>query len=106
MDIVEARTLTGSSERHQAAAALLDMGIGTVLLTHHEGVLAATGEQCAERAWGDWTLEGRTGRGDTCTAAFLVGLARGLGLEDAVAQAARVTSAKMMYRGPYRGDSG
>jgi sugar/nucleoside kinase (ribokinase family) len=104
VDIVEARTLTGLEDRHEAAAALLEQGVGTVLLTHHGGVLAArTGERC-ERPWGAWTLEGRTGRGDTCTAAFLVGLVRGLSLEGALELAAEVTSSKMGYRGPYRGD--
>jgi len=105
VDIVEARTLTGVQGRDRAADALLEMGVGTVLLTHQQGVLAATRSQRCERSWGGWTLEGRTGRGDTCTAAFLVGRVRGLALDAALDLAARVTSAKMMYRGPYRGDS-
>ncbi len=105
VDIVEARTLTGLEDRHQAADALLELGVGTVLLTHHRGVLAASTERRAEESWTGWTLEGRTGRGDTCTAAFLVGMVRGYDLADALALAARVTSAKMSYRGPYRGES-
>jgi sugar/nucleoside kinase (ribokinase family) len=104
VDIVEARTLTGLEDRHAAAAALLEQGVGTVLLTHRDGVLAARGEQLHEAPWGGWTLAGRTGRGDTCTAAFLVGLLRGEALPEALALAARVTSAKMQYRGPYRGE--
>lgn len=105
VDIVEARALTGMRDRDRAAGALLEMGVDTVLLTHQQGVLAATRSQRCERPWGGWTLEGRTGRGDTCTAAFLVGRVRGLDLDAALDLAARVTSAKMMYRGPYRGDS-
>jgi len=105
VDIVEARTLTGLADRHDAAAALLELGVGTVLLTHQQGVLAARGTERRERDWGSWTLEGRTGRGDTCTAAFLVGLLRGDSLADALGLAARVTTAKMQYRGPYRGDA-
>jgi sugar/nucleoside kinase (ribokinase family) len=103
VDIVEARTLTGLEDRHEAARALLAQGVGTVLLTHQAGVLAARGQALHEAAWGGWTLEGRTGRGDTCTAAFLVGLAQGAGLAQALEQAARVTAEKMRYRGPYRG---
>ena len=49
------------------------------------------------------TLEGRTGRGDTCTASFLVARGRGMDLADAAAFAAEVTSPKMQYRGSYRG---
>ncbi len=105
VDIVEARTLTGLEDRHQAAAALLDLGVGTVLLTHHEGVLSARGSERCERSWGGFRLEGRTGRGDTSTAAFLAGLLRGDDLEAATELSARVTTAKMQYRGPYRGDA-
>ncbi len=104
VDIVEAQTLTGIEDRHAAATALLEQGVGTVLLTHRDGVLAARADGRHEAPWGGWTLEGRTGRGDTCTAAFLVGLLRGDGLAEALALAARVTSAKMQYRGPYRGE--
>lgn len=104
VDIVEAHTLTGLDDRYAAATALLELGVGTVLLTHHQGVLAASGGERCEQPWGSWTLEGRTGRGDTCTAAFLVGLLRGSSLAQSLQLAARVTSAKMMYRGPYRGN--
>jgi sugar/nucleoside kinase (ribokinase family) len=104
VDIVEAHTLTGLEDRFEAATALLGLGVGTVLLTHHQGVLAARSTERHERPWGSWTLEGRTGRGDTSTAAFLVGTLQGLGLADALDLSARVTSAKMQYRGPYRGD--
>ncbi len=103
VDIVEAHTLTGREDRHEAAVALLELGVGTVLLTHRDGVLAARGDERAEQPWGGWTLEGRTGRGDTSTASFLVGLLRGDSLDDALALSARVTSAKMQYRGPFRG---
>ena len=51
---------------------------------------------------GTTTLEGRTGRGDTCTASFLVACGRGKDLADAAAFAAEVTSRKMQYRGSYR----
>jgi sugar/nucleoside kinase (ribokinase family) len=74
-----------------------------VLLTHRDGVLVRDAQGTSEAPWSGWTLEGRTGRGDTCTAAFLVGLDRGLARADALALAARVTSEKMGYRGPYRG---
>ena len=43
----------------------------------------------------DLRVEGRTGRGDTCTAAFLVGLQRGEGLESALELAARASIASI-----------
>jgi sugar/nucleoside kinase (ribokinase family) len=73
------------------------------LLTHRDGVCVFDGGKVHEAAFSGFTLEGRTGRGDTCTASFLVARGRGMGLAEAVAFAAEVTSRKMQYRGPYRG---
>lgn len=103
MDAVEAAVLTGCSDHGAAAGVLQTLGVRTVLLTHRDGVPARDTGGTSEAAWGGWTLEGRTGRGDTCTAAFLVGLDRGLDRAAALSLAARVTSEKMSYRGPYRG---
>ena len=60
------------------------------------------GRELHESAFTGFTVEGRTGRGDTCTEAFLVGIRR-MGLREATALAAEVTSKKMQYRGAYRG---
>jgi sugar/nucleoside kinase (ribokinase family) len=103
VDATEAAVLTGCHERGAAAGVLLALGVRAVLLTHRDGVLVRDAQGTSEAPWSGWTLEGRTGRGDTCTAAFLVGLDRGLARADALALAARVTSEKMGYRGPYRG---
>jgi len=64
--------------------------------------LVYDGRELYESPFTSFTVEGRTGRGDTCTAAFLVGMQR-MGLREATALAAEVTSRKMQYRGAYRG---
>jgi sugar/nucleoside kinase (ribokinase family) len=73
-----------------------------VVLTHRGGVCVYDGREFYESPFTSFTVEGRTGRGDTCTAAFLVGMQR-MGLREAAALAADVTSRKMQYRGAFRG---
>ena len=102
VDTKEARILTGQEEVRPAAQAVQSFGPRIVILTHKGGVCVFDGREYFESPFTGFTLEGRTGRGDTCTAAFLVGISK-TGLRDAVALAAEVTSRKMQYRGPYRG---
>ena len=102
-DAGEALALTGSDEPREASARLVALGVRSVLLTHREGVLVRAEGRVFEAPFSSCTLEGRTGRGDTCTAAFLVARSR-CSMEEATRLAARVTSTKMCYRGPYRGD--
>jgi len=105
VDLNEAGILTGKKEIRQAARAVRELGPKTVLLTHAGGVCVFDGHDFHESPFTAYTLEGRTGRGDTCTGAFLVGMQRTT-LHEATAFAAEVTSRKMQYRGPYRGPNG
>ncbi|MBM4319332.1 MAG: carbohydrate kinase [Deltaproteobacteria bacterium] len=106
VDAREAEVLTGQEDRQAAARLLLAQGVRCVLLTHEQGVLACTATGSAEAPFGPYTIEGRTGRGDTCTAAFLVArLLRGLDLAAATRFAAEVTTRKMQQRGPYQGEA-
>ncbi len=102
VDSGEARILTGEEDIGQAARAVRELGPGIVILTHRGGVCVFDGREYFESPFTGFTLEGRTGRGDTCTAAFLVSM-REMSLREATARAAVVTSQKMQYRGPYRG---
>lgn len=102
VDTKEAFFLTGLEDPRQAAKAVHDFGPKIVILTHRDGVCVYDGKEYHEAPFTGFTLEGRTGRGDTCTAAFLVGMQRS-GLSEATALAAEVTSKKMQYRGTYRG---
>jgi len=103
VDTKEAHLLTGEEDPERAVRAVHAFGPRLVLLTHQGGVCVYDGRSLSAAAFTGWTLEGRTGRGDTCTASFLAGRHRGMSLGEATAFAAAVTSAKMQYRGPYRG---
>lgn len=105
VDSREALLLTGEEDPERAVRAVHALGPRRVLLTHQGGVCVYDGAAVHRGAFTGWTLEGRTGRGDTCTASFLAGRRRGMSLADATAYAAAVTSEKMRYRGPYRGPS-
>jgi len=102
VDANEARHLTDLGEPESAARALHDMGASTVLLTHAGGLLVFDGKQVCTADFAPYGIEGRTGRGDTCTAAFFVGR-QTRDLQGATDFAAEITSAKMQYPGPYRG---
>lgn len=102
VDTKEALILTGIEEVRPAAKAVRDFGPKIVVLTHRGGVCVYDGEEFYESPFTGFTVEGRTGRGDTCTSAFLVGMQR-MSLREATALAAGVTSKKMQYRGTYRG---
>ncbi len=105
VDVREATILTGFDEPVRAARRLVALGPATVLLTHEHGLIACTSSDLAQARFGPYRLEGRTGRGDTCTAAFVVSrLKEGASLQAAAERAALVTTRKMQYPGPYAGD--
>jgi sugar/nucleoside kinase (ribokinase family) len=102
VDANEAYILTGENDVRASARAVHQLGPGIVLLSHRGGVCVYDGREFYESPFTSFTLEGRTGRGDTCTGAFLTAMQR-MSLREATALAAEVTSRKMQYRGPYRG---
>jgi len=103
VDSKEAFILTGEEDPPRAAREVHSLGPKMVLLTHRGGVCVFDGCELHQSPFSGFTLEGRTGRGDTCTASFLTARARGMDLKQAVAFAAEITSRKMQYRGPFRG---
>lgn len=102
VDSKEALLLTGEEVPARAAKAVQDFGPKLVLLTHQAGVCVYDGRETYEARFGNYALEGRTGRGDTCTASFLAGRGRGMNLQAATSFAAEITTRKMQYRGPFR----
>jgi len=102
-DAVEAAMLTGTDDLHRAARALHELGPEEIVLTHRDGVLVFDGQSFHAAAFHPEPLVGRSGRGDTCIAAYAC---RRLEAEPAPATvwAAAVTSLKMESDGPFRRD--
>jgi sugar/nucleoside kinase (ribokinase family) len=100
-DAVEAELLTGESDRRAAAKRLAAFGPREVLMTHSGGVLVYHDGTFDEAPLVPKELKGRSGRGDSCTAAYL---SRRLTAPpaDAVVWAAAVTSLKLEAEGPFR----
>jgi sugar/nucleoside kinase (ribokinase family) len=101
-DSAEAEVLTGSADLREAAQKLAGYGPREVVLTHASGVLVYAQGRYHEAPFFARSLAGRTGRGDTCFAAYL---ASRLSHEPGFACefAARVTSLKLETPGPFRG---
>jgi sugar/nucleoside kinase (ribokinase family) len=99
-DAVEARMLTGEADIGTAARMLADLGPREVVLTHRDGLLVYAGGQYYEARFFPRQLVGRSGRGDTCIAAYI---ARRLTASPAEAScwAAAVASLKMEAEGPF-----
>ncbi len=102
-DAVEAQRITGEPDRHAAARRLAALGPREVLLTHGGGVLVYHDGVVDEAPFVPAAVRGRSGRGDTCTSAYL---SRRLTAPpaEAVAWAAAVTSLKLEAEGPFRRD--
>lgn len=100
-DAVEARLITGEHDRHAAAKRLAALGPREVLLTHRDGVLVYHDGVFDEAPFVPEEVRGRSGRGDTCTSAYL---SRRLTAPpaEAVRWAAAVTSLKLEAEGPFR----
>jgi len=100
-DAVEAKLLTGEDDRYEAARRLAAYGPKEVLLTHSGGVLVFHDGAFHEAPWAPQAVRGRSGRGDTCTSAYLSRRLTATPAE-AVVWAAAVTSLKLEAEGPFR----
>jgi sugar/nucleoside kinase (ribokinase family) len=99
-DAVEAEALTGRSDLREAAEALAEFGPSEVVLTHREGVLAYAAGHFYAAPFHTREVKGRTGRGDTCIAAYL-GKRLTASPAEATVWAAALTSLKMETVGPF-----
>jgi len=103
-DAAEAEILTGSDDRVKAAEILADWGVREVMVTHHTEVIVLVDGILHRAPFNPQNLSGRTGRGDTCFAAYL---SRRLheNPEKSVHFAAALTSLKMENPGRFNGTS-
>jgi sugar/nucleoside kinase (ribokinase family) len=102
-DAVEAELLTGCGDQREAALALQALGPEEVLVTRSQGVLVRAGDAFYQAPFLPRRLVGRSGRGDTCIAAYMAHRLNAPPAE-AVMRAAAVASLKMESDGPFRGD--
>ena len=72
LDVVEARILTGTEDLEQAAIIVESWGCPETLITHSQGVLARVKGVTYYEKFSNSNVSGRTGRGDTTFAAYLV----------------------------------
>ena len=102
VDRAEAEYLTGLDNPRKAAIQLARLGPKEIVLTQSSGVMAYAGSEFFEAPFNPRTLEGRTGRGDTCFCSYL---AKRLDHDPqtAVDWAGVITSLKQETPGPWRG---
>ena len=100
VDCVEAEVLTGIKDSREACLKLLEQGPKYIIYTQSEAVELHTKETCYKSAFTQWSLEGRTGRGDTVSAAFLLEhFILGRDIQESLDIAAKATGKKMMHPG-------
>jgi sugar/nucleoside kinase (ribokinase family) len=99
-DAVEARFLTGEADIEKAARFYANLGAKEIVLTHSDGVLIHADGKYFHYKFHPRSMEGRSGRGDTCLGSYV---AKRLSLppEEAGKWAAAVTSLKMEKLGVF-----
>jgi sugar/nucleoside kinase (ribokinase family) len=78
------------------------MGAREVMVTYNTEVIIYDGTRIHSAPFSARSLSGRTGRGDTCFAAYLA-CRLSMGIDKAVQYAAALTSIKMEIPGPFMG---
>ena len=102
VDRAEAELLTGEGDLGTAARRLAEYGPREVVVTQSSGVTVLAEGRLHTAPFTSRSLEGRTGRGDTCFATYLGGRLS-MAPPDATRLAAAVTSLKQEKAGPWRG---
>jgi sugar/nucleoside kinase (ribokinase family) len=102
VDRAEAELLTGLDDTGAAARRLAEYGPREIVLTQSSGVTVYADGRIYQAPFTPRSLEGRTGRGDTCFATYLGGRLSSSPVE-ATRLAAAVTTLKQERPGPWRG---
>jgi sugar/nucleoside kinase (ribokinase family) len=102
VDRAEAELLTGETDLAIAARRLSAYGPREIILTQSSGVTVFADKQIHHAPFTPRALAGRTGRGDTCFAAYL-GRRLTASPAEACRFAAAVTTLKQEQPGPWRG---
>jgi len=102
LDIVEAEVLTGTRDMEEAAKRVEEWGASETILTSADGALARHKGETYFRKFSNRTSQGRTGRGDTTTGAYLA-MRLDHGIQDSLRFSVALASIKMETPGPFRG---
>jgi sugar/nucleoside kinase (ribokinase family) len=104
VDRAEAELLAGQTDLRVAARQLAAYGPpgNEVVVTQSSGVTVCAGGRIYEAPFTPRSLDGRTGRGDTCFATY-VGKRLSASAEESCRFAAAVTTLKQEQPGPWRG---
>lgn len=103
-DAAEAEILTGTDDREKAAHILGQMGAREVMITHHTEVIVGADGRIHRAPLTPRNLSGRTGRGDTCFAAYLARRLRD-DIQESLEFAAALVSMKMESPGVFTGSA-
>jgi sugar/nucleoside kinase (ribokinase family) len=99
-DAVEAEFLTGEADIYKAAKIFSRMGSKEIVLTHKDGLLLYAGGKFYSAGFYPKSMDGRSGRGDTCIGAYMA-MRLSVSPRRAMLWAAAVTSIKMGKLGPF-----
>ncbi len=103
VDRAEAELLTGLTDLAAAACRLADYGPREIVVTQSSGVTVYAAGQIHQAPFTPRSLAGRTGRGDTCFAAYL-GRRLTASPAEATRLAAAIATLKQEQPGPWRGN--
>jgi sugar/nucleoside kinase (ribokinase family) len=99
-DAVEAEFLTGETDIFKAAKFFAAMGPKEIVLTHRDGLLIYADGKYHEMGFYPISLDGRSGRGDTCVGTYIA-MRLSKSPHESGIWAAAVTSLKMENVGPF-----
>ena len=102
VDRAEAEYITGLTNLKSAAKKLSEMGPKEIVLTQSSGVTVYAGGEFFEAPFTPRSLNGRTGRGDTCFSTYLAKRITD-NAETACQWAGIITSLKQEKSGPWKG---
>jgi sugar/nucleoside kinase (ribokinase family) len=100
-DVVEAEALTGIANTEEAARALAAQGPREVVITHRDGIVVLADGRLLEAPFHARSMEGRSGRGDTCVGSYMAARLEHPP-EEAILWSAATTSLKVDTPGPIR----
>jgi sugar/nucleoside kinase (ribokinase family) len=101
IDVEEGRALSGLQDIDDFCRYFIDKGVKYTICTSQDNVYIFTSKEKFVSKFTQWTLKGRTGRGDTVSASFiLMHFVLKKGIQESLDIAAAGTSRKMMHAGP------